>query len=106
MCSTSAAPSSLFHVPNGFAYYIAQDIRQMSSEYECETVYVPVCKAEGAPVNHCASTTQGGQKTRNLGQIQRFLKTCDLEIWRMTLNKTNLRDLIAATGLVILLKLD
>ena len=30
---------------------------------------------------------------------------CDLEIWRMTLNKANLRDLIAATGLVILLKL-
>ena len=31
---------------------------------------------------------------------------CDLEISRMTLNKANLRDLIAATGLVILLKLD
>ena len=31
---------------------------------------------------------------------------CDLEIWRMTLNKANLRDLIAATGLVILLKFD
>ena len=42
----------------------------------------------------------------NLGQIQRFLEPCDLEIWRMTLNKANLRDLIAATGLVILLKLD
>ena len=27
-----AAPSSLFHVPNGFAYYLAQDIRQMSRE--------------------------------------------------------------------------
>ena len=31
---------------------------------------------------------------------------CDLDIWRMTLNKANLRDLIAATGLMILLKLD
>ena len=31
---------------------------------------------------------------------------CDLEIWLITLNKANLRDLIAATGLVILLKLD
>ena len=65
MCGTSAAPSSLFHVPNGFAYYIAQDIRQMSREYERETVYIPVCKAkgEGALVNHCASTTQGAQKS-------------------------------------------
>ena len=26
---------------------------------------------------------------------------CDLEIWQMTMNKANLRDLIAATGLVI-----
>ena len=29
-----------------------------------------------------------------------------LEIWQMTLNKANLRDLIATTGLVISLKLD
>ena len=39
-------------------------------------------------------------------QMRRFFEPCDLEIWRMTLNKANLRDLIAATGLVILLKLD
>ena len=45
-------------------------------------------------------------ETPNLGQIRRFLEQCDLEIWRMTFNKANLRDLIAATGLVILLKLD
>ena len=45
-------------------------------------------------------------ETPNLGQIPRFLEPCDLAIWRMTLNKANLRDLIAATGLVILLKLD
>ena len=45
-------------------------------------------------------------ETPNLGQIRRFLELCDLEIWQMTLNKANLRDLIAATGLVILLKLD
>ena len=45
-------------------------------------------------------------ETPNLGQIRRFLEPCDLEIWRMTLNKANLRDLIAATGLVILLKFD
>ena len=45
-------------------------------------------------------------ETPNLGQIRRFLEPCDLEIWRITLNKANLRDLIAATGLVILLKLD
>ena len=42
----------------------------------------------------------------NLGQIRQFLEPCDLAIWRMILNKANLRDLIAATGLVILLKLD
>ena len=48
-CSTSAVPSSLFHVPNGSAYYVAQDIR----EQERETVYSPFCKAKGAPVN-CA----------------------------------------------------
>ena len=42
----------------------------------------------------------------NLGKIRRFLEPRDLEIWRMTLNKANLRDLIAATGLVILLKFD
>ena len=40
------------------------------------------------------------------GQNWQFFVPCDLEIWRMTLNKANLRDLIAATGLVILLKLD
>ena len=34
-------------------------------------------------------------------KFQQFLEPCDLEIWRMTLNKANLRDLIAATGLVI-----
>ena len=45
-------------------------------------------------------------ETPNLGQIRRFLEPCDLEIWRMTLNKANLRDLIAATGLVILLIWD
>ena len=45
-------------------------------------------------------------ETPNLGQIWRFLGPCDLEIWRMTLNKANLRDLTAATGLVILLKFD
>ena len=39
-------------------------------------------------------------------KIDNFFEPCDLEIWRMTFNKANLRDLIAATGLVILLKLD
>ena len=58
-CSTSAAPSSLFHIPNGFAYYVAQDIRQMSREQERETVCSPVCKAEGA----LPSTMQGAQKS-------------------------------------------
>ena len=43
---TSAVPSSLFHVPNGSAYYVAQDIR----EQERETVYNPFCKAMGAPI--------------------------------------------------------
>ena len=38
-------------------------------------------------------------ETPNLGQIQQFLEPCDLIIWRMTLNKANLRDLKAATGL-------
>ena len=52
ICSTSAAPSSLFHDPNGFAYYVAQDTRQMSREQKRETVYSPVCKAKGAPVNY------------------------------------------------------
>ena len=50
--STSAAPSSLFHVPNGFVCFVAQDICQMSREQERETVYSPVCKAKGAPVNY------------------------------------------------------
>ena len=45
-------------------------------------------------------------ETPNLGQIRWLLELCDLEIWQMTLNKANLRDLIAATSLVILLKLD
>ena len=39
-------------------------------------------------------------------KIGDFFVLCNLEIWRMTLKKANLRDLIAATGLVILLKLD
>ena len=42
----------------------------------------------------------------NSGKNWRFFVPRDLEIWWMTLNKANLRDLIAATGLVILLKLD
>ena len=45
-------------------------------------------------------------ETPNLGQIRWLLELCDLEIWQMTLNKANLRDFIAATSLVILLKLD
>ena len=45
-------------------------------------------------------------ETPNLGQNWRFFEPCDLEIWRKTFNKANLRDLIAATGLVILLKFD
>ena len=40
-------------------------------------------------------------ETLNLGQNWRFFVPCDLEIWRMTLNKANLRDFIATTGLVI-----
>ena len=35
------------------------------------------------------------------GSNSMILEPCDLEIWRMTLNKANLRDFIAATGLVI-----
>ena len=35
-----------------------------------------------------------------------FFVPHDLENWQLTLNKANPRDLIAATGLVILLKLD
>ena len=46
------------------------------------------------------------RETPNLSQILQFLEPCDLKIWWMTLNKANLRDLIAATGLVNLLKLD
>ena len=42
----------------------------------------------------------------NSGQNGQFFVLCDFEIWQMTMNKANLRDLIAATGLVILLKLD
>ena len=38
-------------------------------------------------------------ETPNLGQIGQFFEPCDLEIWQMTLNKANLRDLKAATGL-------
>ena len=39
-------------------------------------------------------------------KIGKFFVPCDLEIWRMTLNKANLRDLIAETGLIILLTFD
>ena len=35
-----------------------------------------------------------------------FFVPCDLEIWWMTLHKANLRNLVAATGLIIILKLD
>ena len=45
-------------------------------------------------------------ETFNSGQNQQFLVPCDIEIWWMTLNQANLRDLIAATDLVILLKFD
>ena len=45
-------------------------------------------------------------ETLNSGQNRQFFVPCDPEIWWMTLNKANLRDLIAATSLVILLKLD
>ena len=40
-------------------------------------------------------------ETLNSDQNRQFFEPCDLEILRMTLNKANLRDLIAATGLVI-----
>ena len=42
----------------------------------------------------------------NIGQNWQVFGLCDLEIWQMALNKTNLRNLIAVTGLTILLKLD
>ena len=45
-------------------------------------------------------------ETPNLGQNRWSLEPRDLAILRMTFNKANLRDLIAATGLVILLKFD
>ena len=45
-------------------------------------------------------------ETPNLGQIRRFLRAVRPWNLRMTLNKANLRDLIAATGLVILVKFD
>ena len=42
----------------------------------------------------------------NIGQNWKVSGLCDLEIWQMALNKATLRDLIAVTGLIILLKLD
>ena len=45
-------------------------------------------------------------ETLNSGQNHQLFVPCDIEIWWTTLNKANLGDLIAATGLVILLKLD
>ena len=45
-------------------------------------------------------------ETLNSAQNQQFFELCDQEISRMTLNKANLRDLIAANGLVIVLKFD
>ena len=56
--ATSEAPSSLFHVPDGFAYYVAQDSRQMSREQEREIVYSPYAKLGVLP-----STMQGAQKS-------------------------------------------
>ena len=52
------------------------------------------------------SNTSYSPETLNSGQNQQFFVLCDPKIWRLTLNKANLRDLIAANGLVILLKLD
>ena len=52
------------------------------------------------------SNLSNSLETLKSGKNWRFFVPHDLENWRMTLNKTNLRDLIAATGLVILLKLD
>ena len=46
------------------------------------------------------------QKRPTRVKFDNFLEPCDLEIWQMTLNRANLRDLIAVAGLVILLKLD
>ena len=61
----------------------------------------------------CASFQTMGEfklelQSRNtqFGSKWSIFLSCDHEIWRMTLNKANLRDLIAATGLVILLKFD
>ena len=46
-------------------------------------------------------------ETPNFGQNRWCFVLCDFEIWWMTWeNKANLRDFIAATGLVILLKFD
>ena len=45
-------------------------------------------------------------KTHKSEQNCQFFTLYELEIWQMTFNKANLRDLIAATVLVILLKLD
>ena len=43
----------------------------------------------------------------HFGSKSIILGPCDIQIWLMTLKiKANLRDLIAATGLIILLKLD
>ena len=45
-------------------------------------------------------------ETPKSGQNWWFFVPCGLENWWMTFNKANLSNLIAATGLVILLKLD
>ena len=43
-------------------------------------------------------------RNTQFGSKSMIFEPCDLAIWHMTVNKANLRDLIAATGLVILLK--
>ena len=49
--------SSLFHVPNGFAYYVAQDIHQMSR------INVKQSTAPSAKLRALPSTMQGAQKS-------------------------------------------
>ena len=57
----------------------------------CPKHYQAICIISSSYVN---SNWSYSPETPNLGQIQRFLESCDLEIWRMTL-KNNRAPLLS-----------
>ena len=66
--------------------------------------YVKLCTS--LQIHWWSQTWVTAWKRSSRVKIGDFFVPHDLENWHMTINKANLRDLIAVTGLVILLKFD